>query len=74
MVYLHLGHLADAFIQSDLQLVHFSEERETVGDCLYSKDVHITKCQALTIFRGLHLLFCQALSKKSCVRLKTIYL
>jgi hypothetical protein len=29
MLHLHLGHLADAFIQSDLQEVHFSEEIET---------------------------------------------
>ena len=36
-----LGHLADAFIQSDLQLVHLSEEREysycTVGWDWYDK-------------------------------------
>ena len=28
-LYLHLGHILDAFIQSDLQKVHLSEERET---------------------------------------------
>ena len=26
---LHLGHLAEAFIRSDLQLVHWLEERQT---------------------------------------------
>ena len=56
-VHLHLGHLADAFIQSDLQ-EHLSEEGETTLDlCRYSKDVHRTKCQALTIVRLTHSLY-----------------
>ena len=47
--HLHTGHLADACIQSDLQEVHLSEERETIiYRCRYSKEVHRTKCQALT--------------------------
>ena len=29
-LHLHSGHLADAFIQIDLQYVHLSEERETI--------------------------------------------
>ena len=49
--HLHLGNLADAFIQSDLQKIHLSEEREkTIYCCRYSKD----KCQALTIVRLTH--------------------
>ena len=48
---LHLGLLADAFIQSNLQLVHLSEEGETIYRCRYSKDVHRNKCKALTIAR-----------------------
>ena len=44
-LHLHTGNLADAFIQNDL---HLSEERETIYLCRYSKDVHRTKCQALT--------------------------
>ena len=44
---LHLGHLEDAFIQSDLQ-VHFSGERETtLYRCRYSKDVHSNKFHAI---------------------------
>ena len=50
-LHLHLGNLADAFIQSDLQKIHLSEEREkTIYCCRYSKD----KCQALTIVRLTH--------------------
>ena len=48
----HLGHLADALIQSDLWKVHLSEERETtIYRCRYIKDVHRSKCQAPTIAR-----------------------
>ena len=50
-LYLHLGNIADAFIQSDLQQVHLSEERETIYRCRYIKDVHRNKCQALTVAR-----------------------
>ena len=39
---LHLRHLADYFIQSDLQ-VHLPNERETIiYHCRYSKDVYRT--------------------------------
>ena len=39
-------HLEDAFIQSNLQKVHLSEERETkIYLCWYSKDVHSVKHQ-----------------------------
>ena len=47
----HLAHLhlADTYIQSDLQLEHLSEEVEaTIYHCRYSKDVR-NKWQALTI-------------------------
>ena len=30
-IHLHLGHLADAFIQGDLQLVHLSEEKRYIA-------------------------------------------
>ena len=50
-LHLHLGHLADAFIQSDFQQVDLSEEGELSR---YSKDVHKTKCQAPAIFRLTH--------------------
>ena len=37
------------FYPTELQSVHLSEERETTTHCCrYSKDVHRTKCQALT--------------------------
>ena len=48
LLHLHWGNSEDAFIQSDLQWVHLSEERETILFCRYSKDVHGTKCQPLT--------------------------
>ena len=44
--FLHLRYLSDAFIQSDLQKVHLSEERETIYLCWYSRIAHRTKCQA----------------------------
>ena len=37
---LHLGLLADAFIQSNLQLVHLSEEAETIYGHRYSSAKH----------------------------------
>ena len=51
LTHLHSGHLADTFIRSDL---HLSEERDTIYRRRYSKDVHRTKCQALTIARLTH--------------------
>ena len=52
---LHPGRLVDTSIQSQLQEVYFSGERETtVYLCHYSKDVHRTKCQALSITRLTH--------------------
>ena len=49
-LHLHLRHLANAFIQSELLLVHLSEERETtIYRRWYSKDVHRNKCQALEL-------------------------
>ena len=51
VLHLHLGHLSDAFIQSDLQIIHLSEEGETIHRCQYSKDVDRTKCKALPIAR-----------------------
>ena len=45
-LHLHLGHLADAFIQSDLQQVH--EKSETIYCFRYNKNVHRTKCKAPT--------------------------
>ena len=51
-LHLHLGH-SDAFIQSDLQSEHLSEERGTkIYRCRCRKDVHRTECQALTITRS----------------------
>ena len=44
----------DAFIQSDLQLVHLSKESERIYRCRYSKDVHGTKCKAPTTARLTH--------------------
>ena len=39
-IYIHLGHLADTFIQSNLQLVHLSEEGETIYGHRYSSAKH----------------------------------
>ena len=47
---LHLGHLADVFIQNYLQKVHLSEERERIIS-LGSVRMLMEKCQALTIVR-----------------------
>ena len=48
---LHLQYIhIDAFIHSDLQQAHLSEEGEmTIYHCGFREDVHRTKCQALTI-------------------------
>ena len=43
-------YIEHVFIQSDLHEVHSSEEGERIYRCWYSKDVHKTKCQALTIW------------------------
>ena len=43
----HLGHLADAF----------NQQVKTIYLCWYSKDVHRTKCKALTIARLTHSLY-----------------
>ena len=64
---LHLRHLADAFIQSNLQYVHLSEERETtIYCCRYSKDVHRTKCQAPTIARLIHSPYATKIARIRC--------
>ena len=72
--YKHLGYLADAFIQSDLQYVHLSEERETIYRCRYSKDVHRTKCQALTIIRLTHFAYPTKITRTSCYTMLSTFL
>ena len=52
--HLYLGHLADSFIQSDLQWVVHLSEGETIYNWRYRKEVHRTKCKALTIARLTH--------------------
>ena len=63
-IHLHLGHLTDAFIQSDLQKIHLSEERETIYRCWYSK--YRTKCPSLTIARLTHSLYTTKMARIRC--------
>ena len=58
--------LAAAFIQSDLQLVHLSEERETIYCYRYSKDAHRNKCKALTIARLTHSPYTATMARIRC--------
>ena len=45
-IHFHLGHLADAFIQSDLQELNLTEEGETTIYCgRFSKDVRRTNAK-----------------------------
>ena len=63
----HFGHLADAVIQSDLQLAHLLEEGETtIYRCRYSKDDHRTKCQALTIVSLTHSPYTTKIARIRC--------
>ena len=56
---LHLGLLADTFIQSH-------NNTTTIYRCRYSKDVHRTKCQALTIARLTRSLYTTKLTRIRC--------
>ena len=60
------GRLADALTLSDTSdKVHLSEEGETtIYLCRYSKDVHRTKCQALTIVRLTHSPYTTKIARK----------
>ena len=54
--------------------MHFSEERETIYLCLYSKNVHRTKCQALTIAKLTHSPYTTKIARKRCyIMLSTIF-
>ena len=73
-LHLHLGRLADSSIQSNLQEVHLSEERETIYRCRYSKDVHGTKCQSPTIARLTQSLYTAKTARIRCyTTLSTIF-
>ena len=57
-------HLANAFIQNNLQQVHLSEEGETTTYRWWnSTDGHRTKCQALTIARLTHSLYATKIAR-----------
>ena len=69
VITVHLRYLADTFIQSDLQQVDLSEERETtIYRCPYSKDVHGT-AQSLTIIRLNHCPYTTKIARIRCYKI-----
>ena len=74
-LHLHCAHLADPFIQSNLQRVPLAEEGgTTIYRCRYSKDVHRTECQGKTIAGLTHSRYTTKLARIRCsTMLRTIF-